>query len=174
MNGTERVYAEIIGPNFCTVGEPITPQNVLNKIKKYEALVEILLGLFASGCYWGDARHESLWVKSLDRLVNLPPGVNVNMTWASMRLYPALALLYAGGITAIAAGNYANFAALRTKVIARTLSGEQPLLLYPQAVVEQSIGRLLPGLENSYVPMSYHLLDWLRNPLREFLPADDV
>ena len=65
MNETERVYTEIIGPNCCTVGEPITPQNVLNKIKKYEAVVEILLGLFASGCYWGDTRHESLWVKSL-------------------------------------------------------------------------------------------------------------
>ena len=176
MNETERVYAEIIGPNFCPVGEPITPQNVLNKIKKYEALVEILLGLFASGCSWGDTRHEFLWVKSLDRLVNLPPGENVDITWVTMRLYPALALIYAGGLTAIAAGNYSTFAALRMKVLVRSHFSEQPkvLSLYPQAVVDQRVGRLLPGLENNYVPMSYHLLDWLRNPLREFLPADDV
>jgi len=110
----------------------------------------------------------------LDRLVNLPPGANVDMTWVSMRRYPALALLYAGGMTAIAAGNYGMFAALRMKVIVRDLLGEKPLSLYPQAVVDQRVGRLLPGLENSYVPMSYHLFDWLRNPLREFLPADDV
>ena len=176
MNETERIYTEIVGPNFCTPGEPITSPNILTKIKKYEAVVEILLGLFATGCYWGDARHESLWVKSLDRLVNLPPGENVNLIWVTMRLYPALALIYAGGMTAIAAGHYSMFAALRTKIIVRSPLGEQPrvLALYPQAVVDQRVGRLLPGLENSYVPMSFHLLDWLRNPLREFLPANDV
>jgi len=176
MNETERVYTEIIGPNFCTPGEPITSESVLKKITKYEALIEILLGLFASGCYWGDTRHEYLWVKSLDRLVNLPIGENVDLTWVTMRLYPPLALTYAGGMSAIAAGNYSTFAALRTKVIVRSHFGEQPkvLSLYPQAVVDQGTGRLLPGFESSYVPMSYHLLDWLRNPLREILPADDV
>jgi hypothetical protein len=176
MNETERIYTEIVGPEFCTPGESITSQNVLNKIKKYEAIVEILLSLFASGCYWGDARHEYLWAKSLDRLVNLPSGKNVDLTWVTMRLYPALALIYAGGMTAIAARDYSTFAALRTKIIVRSPFGEQPreLSLYPQAVVDQRVGRLFPGLENSYVPMSDHLLHWLRNPLREFLPADDV
>lgn len=176
MNETERVYTEIVGPNFCKPGEPITSQNVLNKIKKYEALVEILLGLFANGCYWGDARHESLWVKSLDRLLNLPPGVNVDITWVSMRLYPSLALLYAGGITAIAHGNYSTFAALLTKVIVRAPTGERPLVLtlYPQAVVQDRVAHLLPGLDKHYTPMSDHLFDWLRDPLREFIPANDV
>jgi hypothetical protein len=176
MNETERVYTEIIGPNFNMVGEPITPENVLNKIKKYEALIEILLGLFTSGCYWGDARHESLWVKSLDRLVNLPPGVNVDMTWVTMRLYPALALLYGGGIAALARGHYSTFAALLTKVIVRSLTGERPLVLslYPQAAVQERVAQLLPGLERHYTPMSDHLFDWLRDPLREFILADDV
>jgi len=176
MNETERVYTEIIGPNFCTVGEPITAQNVLNKVKKYEALVEILLGLFASGCYWGDTRHEFLWVKSLDRLVNLPPGVNVDMTWVSMRLYPALGLLYAGGMTAITAGNYSTFAALLTKVVVRSLAGERPLVLslYPKAVVEDRVAQLVPGLDRHYTPTSDRLCDWLRDPLREFIPADDL
>jgi hypothetical protein len=175
MNETERVYTEIVGPNFCMAGEPITPQNVLNKIRKYEALGEILFGLFASGCYWGDARHESLWVKSLNRLVNLPLG-NVDITWVSMRLYPALALLYAGGMTAISGGNYGTFAALLTKVILRGPIGERPLVLalYPQAVVQDSVAHLLPGLDRHYTPMSDHLFKWLRDPLREFIPADDV
>jgi len=176
MNETQRVYTEIVGPNFCTVGEPITPQNALNKIEKYEAVVEILLGLFVSGCYWGDARHESLWVKSLERLVNLPPGVNVELTWVSMRLYPALALLYAGGMTALSGGNYGTFAALLTKVIVRSLTGERPLVLalYPQAVVQDRVTHLLPGLDRHYTPMSDHLFNWLRDPLREFIPADDI
>ena len=170
------MYTEIVGPNFCTVGEPITAQNVLNKVKKYEALVEILLGLFASGCYWDDAKHESLWVKSLDRLVNLPPGVNVNLTWVSMRLYPALALLYAGGMTAIAGGHYSTFAALLTKVIVRSLTEERPLVLSlsPKAVVEDRVAQLVPGLERHYTPMSDRLFDWLRDPLRGFIPADDA
>jgi hypothetical protein len=176
MNETERVYSEIVGPNYCTVGEPITPPTLFNKIKKYEALVEVLLGMFASGCSWGDARHESLWVKSLDRLVNLPPGFNVEMTWVNMRLYPALALLYAGGMTSIASGNYRTFAALLTKVIVRSPSEERPLVLslYPQVIVENRVAHLLPGLDSHYTPMSDHLSDWLRDPLREFIPADDI
>jgi hypothetical protein len=98
------------------------------------------------------------------------------MTWVIMRLYPALALLYGGGIAALARGHYSTFAALLTKVIVRSLTGERPLVLslYPQAAVQERVAQLLPGLERHYTPMSDHLFDWLRDPLREFILADDV
>ena len=84
VNETERVYGEIQAPNFSS-NDPIVADTVSKRINSYESLIEILLGLFTSGCYWGEARHEFLWVKCLDRLVNLPPGINLSSKWTSMR-----------------------------------------------------------------------------------------
>jgi hypothetical protein len=174
MTETERVYSEILGPNF-SVNHAVNSDNILTTLKKYEAVVEILLALFITGNYWGDSRHQYLWIKSLERLANLPPGANLNMAWVNMRLYPALALLYGGGMAAIAAGNYDSFAALLTKVIRRGVE-DRPLVLsaYPQAVVRDEVAHLVPNLARHFTPMNDHLFDCLREPLRGFLAADEV
>jgi hypothetical protein len=39
--------------------------------------------------------------------------------------------------------------------------------------MEQSVGRLLPGLDQRKTPVSDHLFVKLREPLREYLPRDE-
>jgi hypothetical protein len=176
MSETERVYNELQRPKFSLSDRQIDKETVSKRIASYEALIEILVGLFATGCYWGERQHEYLWCKCLERLVNLPIGVNANEIWNRMQRYPALRLLYAGGMTCLIADHYETFAALLTRVSVRSLGEERPLVtnLYPQSVIETGVAQMLPGMERHYTPGSDRLFMTLRDALREFFPDDEV
>ncbi len=98
-------------------------------MRRYEALAEILQALLANGCYWGEQNHIYLWAKCLERIVNLSVR-NRATVWQKLKLYPALLLLYTGGIISLMAERYDTF------------------------------------------PVSDHLYQVLREPLRELLPED--
>jgi len=93
-----------------------------------------------------------------------------------LRRYPALLLLYGAGVGAIAAGNFSTLGAVLTKPKVgngSSTSGPICLEVFPSAVMETEIGRLLPGLDRHHTPVSDHLFERLREPLRPFLPRDE-
>jgi hypothetical protein len=91
-----------------------------------------------------------------------------------LSLYPALLLLYAGGIASIAAMNYGTFAALLTEPVVRDASRNKQLVLALNTwrVMEQSVGQKLPYMQRCHTPLSDHLYKVVREPLRKFLPQD--
>ena len=92
-----------------------------------------------------------------------------------LRRYPALILLYGGGLAAMAAKKYSTVAALLQRPIERKDGAETPLLLniQPFAIMLNNVGHLLPGMDKRYTPLSDHLSTSLRDCLRPFL-ADDA
>jgi SIR2-like domain len=149
------------------------PLNPKERVNIYESLMEILLSIVATGCFWGLEKHEHLWTNSLERIGDVPDFIGMSGQPNTLfRFYPVLLLLYAGGIAAIAANQYKNFAALtRAKVMVQ--KSEEPLILHINAITMKRtpIGSLLPE-GRMYAPVSDHLFEVLREPLRELLPQD--
>jgi len=171
---TEKVYNELSEKHFPVNNVPFSPEELLNRANRYEALTEILRASIITGCYWGEKEHEDLWKKCLERVANSNDSGNGLIAWIKLRYYPALLLLYAGGIAAIAAKRYSTLWALLNKTKIHTRSGDRPLIfrIYTDKVMGQKVAQELPGKENLYTPLSDHLFDRLRDDFRDIVPDD--
>jgi SIR2-like domain len=172
---TERIVDAISKANFSLESIPYT--EISNYIARYENLTEILQTMFAVGCYWGEDEHISIWQKSLIRLTNPPQFVGSYVVLlANLRLYPALLLLYIGGIVAVVGGKYRTLRALLNETTARDDRERTiPLMVKVNAGAKIFDTRELnqvPDMENTRAPMSKRLFSAARESVREFLPDD--
>ena len=174
MGEVEKLYGELTDEHFPVQGVPFGPEELFKRVQRYEALTEISLALMVNGCYWGEEEHEGLFARCLERIANPAGGRSGTTVWLNLRLYPALLLLYGGGIASLAAKQYKIFSALLTQAKIRDGLREEPLVLglYPAATMEQRVQQQLPGMGKRYTPLCDHLYEFLRNPLREILPDD--
>jgi len=173
---TESLYHEITDKRFHLNNVPNMEEELRVRVARYEALSECLLNLMIAGCHWGKTVHNSLWVKSLERIANSAKEEGGLVRWSSLPLYPALLLMYGGGIAAISNENYENLKSLLIGSKLRRHDGDYPLVsrLRCYDVFEEGTDKQLPGMEKRYVPVSDHLFSILREPLREYIPDDRV
>jgi len=171
---TERVKREMASDFFDPYENRYTGPIIVSRIQRYEALMESLIALFATGVYWGDPIHNAMWVQNLEYLAD-PVATQGNDSWINLARYPALLSLYAGGITALAANKIEVFADLLTKTTIRERGlsdGVAATYLVPGHVITPDAARWLPGTSGSSVSASLHLRNSLREPLRELIPND--
>lgn len=175
MEETERVYAALSEANFPVQGTSFSVEELKKRLERYEASLETLVSLLATGCYWGTSAHQKLWVKVLERIGNPSGGKAGLVAWLNLRLYPALLLLYASGVAAIAADKYSTLAALFNRPTYNEDSEGMPLVLklVPVKIVDKNAMNQMLG-KSFYTPVSEHLVKVLRAPLREFLPDEVV
>lgn len=132
-----------------------------------------------TGCYWDDKPGKRVWEDSMQRIVNPPSrsGGTFYSLWDDLRIYPALLLLYGGGVSAVAAGNYSRLVPLLAQTRRRELNWEGPMILRTNAqqflVRHSSFRQLMTRLERACYPVSEHLHETLRKSLREYLPDDE-
>ncbi len=175
---TEKLYAEMNdGSRF---GGQTHQQDhaleLLERVNRYGALTETLLSIFVTGCYWAAGNQSKLWVSALQRIARQGQEGGGLEYLLKLRRFPALLLVYAGGIAAIASENYSTFAEIVTGPKIKGDDGKNvPFcsVVYAIAVMDQKIGHMLPGLDRHHTPVSDYLFAKLRDPLREFLPEDD-
>ena len=170
---TERLREQLSQEAFPVQGVAVTPEDFRSRVQRYEAIVEIVRDLISVGCYWGQPPHEDIWARSVERIatVSVAGGLTI---WINLRLYPALLLVYAGGIAAIATGRYRNLHALLLKARSHDGRTEEPCIAHVNtaAVFEDKAGHLLPGMERHHTPASDHLFKVLRQPLKEYVTDD--
>ena len=175
MNETEKVYEKLSEKNFPTKNIEFSNDLLLKRLEQYESILEILSSLFVTGCYWSDKSYEDLWVKSLERIANSQGGKGGYSDLFKLSRYPALLLIYAGGISAISNKKYNTFSSLLTKVKVKENHTELPFVLcvWTDAVMDKDIGNRIPGLEKQKTPISDYLYTKLRNWFLEVLPDND-
>lgn len=172
---TETLYQKLSDDNF-PVDIQFSLEELVKRVQRYEALTEMVLGLVINGCFSGREEHERIWIHSLERIeetARAKTGIN---HWLNLRLYPALLLLYGGGISSIASEKYSTIAALLMKARGNISGRYYPMVLAvnTDSVMEKELGRKLPGMDQSRVPMSSYLCyKVLREPFRELIPSDD-
>jgi len=161
-------------------------EDVVSRIKAFGAISEAAVAIMATGCNWGGEEHVPSWISAINRLANpgpLPTAMwsqQRNQTMQRLRAYPAVLMLYAGGITAVASGHYDTLFKLLSKPKTRSIDyGHSECLLdwlirAFQDVDRGDIFKVIPNLEEAPLARSVWLRHALREPLREFLPDDET
>lgn len=128
----------------------------------------------ATGCRWGEDSQHNLWIRALERLGSprVRPGIEA---WFSLQRYPALLLLYSGGISSLDVGRYGTLAALLTKPTMSEHSREYQAVtrLASTSVIDPNLIKSLPEYERYKTPVSEYLFQSLREPLRRTIPSDE-
>ncbi len=176
----EELYAELSDEEkfpVCGISNNGHKDEFRRHVKHYEYITKPVLAMMITGCRWGKKLHEDHWIHCLERIANPSGKRNGIPVSTNLRLYPALLLLYGGGIISIATENYELFSALLNKPKVRSVHGEDvPLVksLYTESVIEkESTQKWLPGMEHERKPVfSNYLYKILREPLKDFLPQD--
>lgn len=170
---TNRI-CDAIGTEHFPADESFSDSELLDRVSRYEAAVEILQALMAYGCFWGRESHRYLWVQTLERVANVGQQGSGRVVWLRLRLYPALVLLYSGGIAAIGANNYGTLRALLLEPAIRDVNEQLSPIdeLFTWRVMERPVQRRLPGKKKRRTPLSDYLAEILRDPMRSILPDD--
>jgi SIR2-like domain len=170
---TQRVVNELGETNF-PLGSP--QPSLLEgcaRARKYEALLETLLAIVITGCFWGeDETQLALWPKAIERTANLPrPQGTFVPDHEKMRAYPALLLMYGGGIAALANQKYAQLAALLQQPVIVDFSERRP-------VIAEFSGRSVNTATDantgkpSGVRLNFYLRQFFRARFSQLLPEE--
>jgi hypothetical protein len=168
----ERILGEILDlPR--THDNQSLPVVFQQRLKELETLTDRLLQMAATLAYYDDGRNSYLVKLCIERLLQLPiAGGTVAII--NLLQYPAMLLMYAAGIAAVASENYkALSAAIREPEFRQRREQETvPVAqwLIPPDVIEY---RLLPSdYSKHYTPCSAYSLDVLCHPLSRFVPDE--
>lgn len=172
MQEVERIVKET-SPDCYPISGHFESADVAKRTEAFEALSEIAAGITMIGCYWGNKEHHVLWVKAIDRLANPSRSGSWNTAMQGLRHYPALMLLYAGGIAAVAGGHYDTVCELFNKPKVKNNDRSEDLIRGLFSEVDPDLFKVIPSLQKMKVPRSERLYKVLRQPLRELLPDDE-
>lgn len=165
----------ISNAHFPIANENPTATAAIRRIQRYNADLDILLRILICVMYFGKSDADGLLARSFGRIAeeNGPEG---GMTaWVNMKRYPAVRLLYALGLASIAADKYQTLKRLFDLKIKRAREDNQEFKVISRindhAVIERRHqSQLLERKEHT--PLSNHLFETLRDPLRDYLPSD--
>jgi hypothetical protein len=177
---TEKACNELTNNNFPAEPIPssaVAQEEFAKRVHRYEGLTQVLAALFATGCYWGESGQENHWVKSLERVANAIDFQGGWPVWNELRFYPALLLLYAGGLAAVASDRYYTLEALLAKPRYKGNEGTASLyekLLPERIITNNGLARILltPDRSGRVSPRNEYLHGYFRSTLRELLPSD--
>lgn len=177
LDETQKLHGELNLDRFPVEVANASQDNLIGRIKQYDALTEALLALFIIGGYWGEPQHEPIWTDCVGLMADHDRIRSGIKGYLNLRDYPALLLIYGGGIAAIAANKYGNLAAMLIRPGGEnpSLQREEPLahLLNADVIISPAAAQKIidPGKKN-YTPVSDYLALTLREPLRNMLPRD--
>lgn len=148
---------------------------IVERMGEYEELTMPLLRLFAAGCHGGPEWLQAVCPEALTVVANPAERPGGADALVRLRRYPALLLLYAGGVAAVAGGNYGNLAALlrRTQVRSYGPTHSVTFGLAQGRVVSPYDERHLAEAGRHRMAFNSHIVNVLREPLDAFVHGDD-
>jgi len=173
MNETSRLLGAVSPDQIPTVR--VDRPHFQNLVARYESATEVLLGLITTGCFWSDA-YQELWSKVIRRVADPSREYTGTLVWDGLRWYPALLLMYGGGVAAIASRKWDNLASLlKTEIGMLDRRERQPVAaaISSESVFESGNGKDLPDLEGDDYAVSKHLFRVLKQPLSEVIQHDE-
>jgi SIR2-like domain len=173
---TERAHSAITDSRF-SLQSPhnLTGETILKRMQLYEAELGVLLAMQVCGAYWASQTQGDIFLKSFKRIADQSGPEAGKVIWLGLRRYPALVLLYGMGLGALANSNYRFLKkCLDLSLRVDSYKPDEPTAttLHNQNVLAMDAQKVLPGREREHTPLSNHLFEVLREPLREYLSDD--
>jgi uncharacterized caspase-like protein len=133
------------------------------RVRRYDELMADLETIVVLLAHWGEPNQGQLLSKVLTRLAEAERPTAGLTTWLHLMAYPVLAVIYAGGIAALAAARYDMLrVCLTTPVrwVRYPRDQAMPILIPVVAEITKVFDqfRALPGQAKKYVPRSEHQL----------------
>jgi hypothetical protein len=166
-------FLEQLSPEHFPESAEAAGEQLERRLMDYEGASQLVVRLLATGCYYGEPEHRPIWVEAIERVANTYYQQNISTIWQTLRRYPALLVLYSGGIASLLSRRYGTFAALLLEPSLSTADKELPAVLTLNTwKVFPDYQERLPGMLRHFTPLSERLFKVLRDPLREFVPDD--
>lgn len=174
-----RVVRRMTSGDISDLNVGVSPESVEGRLSEYESATETLRTLFVTGCYWGREDHSRNWVEALERLTSfdridrpLYPG------WAKLRYYPALQLLYSGGVAALAGGQYETLRRLLYDPKIKEHGDLRPSPMIDRvhcALFDQALSNTIAPrvISNLVLPWRMRGKDWFWVTLKKYIPNED-
>jgi Caspase domain len=167
-----KVMSATVGDNF-PANSGWSKEEFIERLKKYEGISSDLCNIQALLSYWGNEAHRDTLTLGTRRLCSRAKPEGGLTIWIALRWYPALLLLYAGGIGAIAANKYENLRSLMHAVVSDPQrSSAEVILIRAVSNMRSDLGdafKNLPGHERNYTPLSDYLFKLLQPALDDLL-----
>ena len=175
---TEETYEKLFSPDrFPLAKISVNGKEVLERLRQYEAITERLQAAMMTGAAWSEQQQLDIWRKCIAR-ISVPPQLtsDYNPVWKGLRKYPALHLMYACGLAALAEERLDSLYALMFAQVLDENSGRQlPLLLSLHLMRDINRDVLNKALEKNWqLPASEYLFVNLRETLRTHFPTDNA
>jgi len=126
-----KVRSELTDDNF-PLKAAYNKQELARRMAAYEEITSTLVKMLIAGCHDGKLPdYNRIWVKTLQDVAEHCAKGHFNSDekiWNDFRLYPALLLLYAGGIASIIAGKWGTLAELFVGGNLRSEEGTVPIV----------------------------------------------
>ena len=178
-NVTEELVGRIGGDAF-PPHTAFSNEELLARTRRLEIACESSLALIANGCYWGEAKHDDLWLQTIRRLAEFEAPRSGLPLWIGLFRYPALLHLYVAGIASVAASRYYLLAKLLHAPCRSIDHGEIQNVVesvYAPFIVSDNAAQILmsdpDAPETRYkTPLSQYLFSVLRPVFTELVPAE--
>jgi hypothetical protein len=174
---TERVYQILVSDRFPAKVESLTKETFQQRILQYEELVKQLIVVLAELAYHDSGDNANLLTRSIERLIQVPRH-DGKVALLGLQFYPALLLMYATGVSALAARRFRNLAAILLEPKYREQSQSQPAVrkvnVWDPFEYDSYKWVPRPGDAVESTPVSNHVSDLLRPLLRDYLPDNEA
>ncbi len=178
---TERVRRAVTDARFPVQVSPnsFTGAALAARMQMYETELNVLLPMLICGAYWAVPDQQSPLFRSFKRLADqsMPESGAVTVIWLKLRHYPAQVLMYGMGLCALANSNYRFLKALfdlNIRIDSYKPEKSVAATLHHLGILSRDEQKFLPGREREHTPLSNHMFEILREPLREYLPDDNA
>jgi hypothetical protein len=170
----KKLHAALNAPEFLKKDDDHRYAAIVERMQEYEEMTASFLQLFVAGCHGGGEWLQPVWSEALTIIANSTESRNGAEALLRLRRYPALLLLYAGGVAAVAGSNYGNLTTLLRQARVRSYgsTGAVSLGLVPDRVIYQDDQKHLQE-RGHRMPFSQHLVTVLRKPLENFVHGDE-
>ncbi|MFZ7104658.1 MAG: caspase family protein [Peptococcaceae bacterium] len=170
-----RRFLDLTGNIKMPISAPVNHDNVIKRMKEYEKEYSNIQKIFITLAHWGSDSYDPIIKKILERTADNNTMESGAIAWLYFRWYPAVILMYSGGISAIASENYKNLRKIFAPniVSAHTNNKTNPYLVsVVDAALEldrMNVFKNIPGHEKYYVPRSEYLFKLLQPQIDDVL-----
>lgn len=153
-------------------GVAYSDEELVRRVAGYEVLTQDLASAAGLVAYWSQTTDDRLVPSIVARLANALDRGNGTTIWLELYLYPAVLVLYGGGLGAVIGGREEQLAALLGSPTISDGSEWKPaaLVLSGVAALSHNAAKRLPGLDKRKTPTSDHLCEVLRPWVEELEP----